>query len=346
MKAVCFVEKGRVAVEDKPRPSIQDSTDAVVKITRAAICGSDLHFYHGRIPIPAGFVVGHEMLGIVEEVGKDVRALKPGDRVVVADLVACGQCWYCRRRLFVSCSNKKTFGMGELLGNLYGGQAEYTRVPFADTTCGLAPAKLSDEQALFVGDILVTGYTGAKNAGIQPGDTVVVIGCGPVGMLAQMCARLYGPSRVIAVDMVPSRLAMAAEKGAIAVDATDAKAARKRVKELTDGRGADCVIEAVGGEAAFQSACFFTRPKGTISAIGAQSDRSIGFPAAHAFDGEWTIRFGVGDSPRYREEVFALIESGKLDPASIISHRMKLEDAPMGYEMFDKREAFKIVLEP
>lgn len=346
MKAVCFVEKGRVAVEDKPKPSIQDSTDAIVKITKAAICGSDLHFYHGRIPIPAGFIVGHEMLGIVEDAGKDVRGLKPGDRVVVADLVACGSCWYCRRRMFVNCSNKRTFGMGEMLGNLSGGQAEYTRVPFADTTCGLAPKGLTDEQALFVGDILVTGYTGAKNADIHPGDTVVVTGCGPVGMLAQMCARLYGPANVIAVDMVPARLEMAKRYGAIPVDASDPKAARKRVKELTDGRGADSVIEAVGGEAAFQSACFYSRPRGTISAIGAQSDRSIGFPAAYAFDGEWTIRFGVGDSPRYREEVFALIENGKLDPASIISHRMKLEDAAGGYEIFDKREAFKIVLEP
>ena len=195
MKAVCFVDKGRVAVEDRPRPSIQDATDAVVRITKTAICGSDLHFYHGRIPMAPGFVVGHEMLGIVEDVGIDVRTLKAGDRVVVSDIAACGSCWFCRRRYFVNCVQSKIFGYGERAGNLPGGQADFVRVPFADTTCGLPPPGLSDERALFVGDILVTGYTCAKNAGIQPGDTVVVIGCGPVGMFAQMCARLYGPAR-------------------------------------------------------------------------------------------------------------------------------------------------------
>ena len=346
MKAVCFVDKGRVAVEDRPPPSIQDATDAVVRITKTAICGSDLHFYHGRIPMAPGFVVGHEMLGIVEDVGKDVRTLKAGDRVVVSDIAACGSCWFCRRRYFVNCVQSKIFGYGERAGNLPGGQADFVRVPFADTTCGLPPPGLSDERALFVGDILVTGYTCAKNAGIQPGDTVVVIGCGPVGVFAQMCARLYGPARVIAVDMVPSRLALAQEMGSIPIDGSDAKAARTKIRELTEGRGADAVMEAVGIEASLQSAFFMVRPKGTISVVGAFSDRSVGLPAAHAFNGEWTLRFGLGDSARYREEVFALIEGGKLDPERIISHRMKLEEAPRGYEMFDRREAFKIILTP
>ncbi len=346
MKAVCFVELKKVAVEDRPKPTIQDPTDAIVKITKSAICGSDLHFYHGRIPVEPGFVVGHEMLGTVEDVGKGVRGIKPGDRVVVSDIVGCGECWYCRRRYFTNCVKKKIFGMGVKLGNLWGGQAEYVRVPWADTSCGIPPEKVSDEQALFAGDILVTGYTGARNGGIQPGDTVVVVGCGPVGLLAQMCARLYGPAQVIAVDMVPARLAMAKELGAIPVDATDGKAARGRVKELTEGRGADVTIEAVGGEAPLNAACFFTRPKGTISVIGAHSDRAIQFPAVFAFDSEWTIRFGAGDSPRYRDEMFALLEAGQIHPEKIVSHRMSLEDAPKGYEIFDRREAFKILLNP
>jgi len=345
MKAVCFVEKGRVAVEDRPRPNIQEPTDAVVRITKAAICGSDLHFYHGRLPMNPGFVIGHEMLGIVEDVGREVHGVKAGDRVVVSDLVACGSCWYCRRRYFVNCVSTQTFGGGEKMGNLPGGQADFVRVPFADTTCGLAPAGLSDEQALFVGDILVTGYTCAKNAAIQPGDTVVVVGCGPVGMFAQMCARLYGPACVIAVDMVPSRLALAKEMGSIPVDGSDPKAARKTILELTDGRGADAVMEAVGVESALQTACMLVRPKGTISIVGAFSG-AVAVPAPRALFGEWTIRFGLGDSPRYRDEVFALIAGGRLQPERIISHRMKLEDTPRGYEMFDRREAFKIVLTP
>jgi len=346
MKATCFVEPGRVAIEDRPRPTIQDPTDAVVKITKAAICGSDLHFVHGKFPMAPGFVLGHEILGVVEDVGRDVHAVKPGDRVVVSDLVACGTCWFCQRRYFVNCVHSQTFGGGEAMGNLPGGQAEFVRVPFADTTCGIPPAAMSDEQALFVGDILVTGYTCAKNGDIQPDDTVVVIGCGPVGVFAQMCARLFGPAQVIAVDMVPARLELAKQFGSIPVDGSDPKAARKKVRELTGGRGADVALEAVGGEAPFQSAGMFLRPKGHLSVVGVSGRTSIGLPAAHALSGEWTIRFGLGDSPRYRDEVFALIAAGKLEPERIITHRMTLDDAPRGYEMFDRREAFKVVLTP
>jgi threonine dehydrogenase-like Zn-dependent dehydrogenase len=346
MKATCFVEPGRVAIEDRPRPSIEEPTDALVKITNTAICGSDLHFLHGKIPMAPGFVLGHEILGVVEDVGREVRALRPGDRVVVSDMAACGSCWFCRRRYFVNCLQSKTFGGGETMGNLPGGQADFVRVPFADTTCGIPPAGMSDEQALFVGDILVTGYTCAKNGDIEPGDTVVVVGCGPVGIFTQMCARLYGPARVIAVDMVPARLALAKELGAIPVDGSDPRAARKQIRDLTAGRGADVALEAVGGEAPFQSAGMFVRPKGRISIVGVSGRTTIGLMAAHALFGEWTIRFGVGDSPRYREEVFALIENGRLDPQRIITHRMKLEDAPRAYEMFDRREAFKVVLTP
>jgi threonine dehydrogenase-like Zn-dependent dehydrogenase len=346
MKALCFVETGRVAVEDRPKPTIEEATDAVVKITRTAICGSDLHFYHGKLPLARGFVLGHEMLGVVEDVGPEVRSLTPGARVVVSDMAACGRCWYCRRRYFVNCVQSKTFGGGETMGNLAGGQADYVRVPFADTTCGAPPEGLSDEQVLFVGDILVTGYTCAKNAGIQPGDDVVVIGCGPVGVFAQMCARLFGPARVFAVDMVPSRLALAESLGSIAIDGTDPKTARKKIRELTGGRGADVALEAVGGEAPLQAAGSVVRPKGTISVVGVSSDRFIDLPAPHALFGEWTLRFGIGDSPRYRDEVFALIANGRLEPQKIISHRMKLEDAARAYEMFDRREAFKVVLTP
>ena len=345
MKALCLVDKGRVAIEDRPRPTIEQPTDAVVRVTKTAICGSDLHFYHGKVPVQPGFVLGHEILGVVEDAGKDVHVVKPGDRVVVSDLVACGTCWFCQRRYFVNCVKTQTFGGGEKMGNLPGGQADFVRVPFADTTCGVPPASLSDEQAIFVGDILVTGYTCAKNANIQPGDTVVVIGSGPVGIFAQTCAQLYGPARVIAVDMVPARLEMAKAVGSIPIEGSDAKAVRKQVREMTDGRGADAVLECVGHESAINTAFMVTRAKGTISVVGVHAG-ALGLPVAFALTLEWNLRFGMGDSPRYRDEMFALIASGKLDPTRIISHRMKLEDAPKGYEMFDKREAFKIVMTP
>lgn len=346
MKAVCYIEPGKVAVEDKPRPSISEGTDAIVKVSTTAICGSDLHLYHGRIPgMTKGFVVGHEVIGIVEDAGKDLRHIKAGDRVVVADLVACGTCWYCRRRMFVNCVKTGVFGYGEILGNLPGGQADYMRVPFADTTLGIAPAALSDEQALFAGDILVTGYVCAKNANIQTGDTVVVIGCGPVGILTQMCAQLYGPARVLAIDMVDSRLQFAKEIGSIPIDAKKGDVGQQ-VKELTEGRGADAVMEAVGNEAALASAFTMVRPKGTVSVVGVFVEPTANLPVGQAFFGEFTLRFGIGDSPRYREEVFALTEAGRLDPTRIISHHMSLEDAPKGYQMFDKKEAFKIILQP
>jgi threonine dehydrogenase-like Zn-dependent dehydrogenase len=346
MKAVCYVETRKVAVEDKPKPSIQEPTDALVKITTAAICGSDLHIYHDRMPgFTKGVVLGHEMMGIVEDAGKDVRGIKAGDRVVISDLAACGTCWYCRRRMFVNCVALAGFGTGPLFGNLAGGQAEYVRVPFADVNAGIPPATLSDEQALFAGDILVTGYTCAKNANIQTGDTVVVIGCGPVGILTQMCAQLYGPARVFAVDMVESRLQMAKSIGSIPINAKEGDVG-PRIKEMTGFRGADAVMEAVGNEAALSSAFTMVRPKGTISVVGVFVEPTANLPVGQAFFGEFNLRFGLGDSPRYREEVFALTESGRLDPARIISHRMKLEDGPKGYEMFDKKEAFKVILNP
>jgi 2-desacetyl-2-hydroxyethyl bacteriochlorophyllide A dehydrogenase len=346
MKAVCYVEPGKITVEDRPKPGIEEATDAVVKVTTAAICGSDLHFYHGRIPgMTRGGIVGHEMIGIVEAAGKDVRYVKPGDRVVVSDFAVCGTCWYCRRRSFVNCTSARAFGYGEAFGNLPGGQAEFVRVPFADVTLGIPPASLSDEQALFAGDILVTGYACAKNANIRTGDTVVVIGCGPVGILAQMCAQLHGPARVLAVDMVESRLQLAKEIGSIPIDARDGDVG-KRVKEMTGGRGADAVMEAVGNEATLASTFTMVRPKGTISVVGVFIEPAATLPVGQAFFGEFTLRFGLGDSPRDREEVFALTEAGRLNPARIISHRLKLDEAPRGYEMFDRKEAFKVILMP
>lgn len=218
-------------------------------------------------------------------------------------------------------------------------------MPFADTTLGVPPASLSDEQALFAGDILVTAYTCARNAQIQPGDTVVVVGCGPVGILAQMCAFLYGPARVLAVDMVPERLALAKEIGSVPIDARSEDVAA-RVREFTDGRGADAVMEAVGSEAALASTFGLVRPKGTISVVGVFVEPSASLPVGRAFFGEFTLRFGIGDSPRYRDEVFALTAAGRLKPERIVSHRLKLEEAPRGYEMFDRKEAFKVVLRP
>jgi threonine dehydrogenase-like Zn-dependent dehydrogenase len=345
VKAVTFQGERDFRLEDVPRPQVQAPDQALVRVTLGAICGSDLHIYHGHTPVNPGAVLGHEFVGVVEEVGGSVRRFRPGDRVVAAFYTACGHCSLCRRGWFSQCAEKGTFGHGEYFGGLGGGQAEYVVVPLADHTLEAIPEGMADEDAIFVGDILATAFFGAERAEIRPGDTVAVIGAGPVGLLAVMTAQLFGPARVFAVDMVESRLALAAELGAIPVDAS-ASHPVEAIMEATGQVGADSSIECVGLVSAIQTAIECVRGGGTISSVGVPSKTSADFPYLHMWMKDLSYRAGWCNVQAYMRPLLDLIASGRLRPSSIISHRMRLDDAVRAYEMFDAREATKIVLTP
>ncbi|GCE22090.1 alcohol dehydrogenase family protein [Dictyobacter kobayashii] len=335
----------RVA-ENLPLPDRSQPADAVIRVTRTAICGTDLHPYRGEI---ANFqpqsVMGHEFTGIVEEVGSQVHQFKRGDRVVASDVIACGQCWYCHRGWHYQCQNVSLFGYGTVVGPYVpGGQAEYVRIPYADIVLSPIPPTLQDEQALFVGDILTTGFSCAAEAHIAPGDTVAVIGCGPVGLFAIMSAYLMGAGRVLALDPDPQRRAQAEKHGALPV--VPDEHVEERVREYTQGRGADSVLEAVGSDKALTTALAVVRPKGTVSIVGAHSSHAMPFPSIQAFAKEITLRFVVGDPIRTRNQLMPLLETGRIDPVSIISHRIPLQEAAQGYQLFDQRKATKVVLIP
>src|ERR1700730_8121376 len=245
MKALTFRAEGDVKVADVPKPSIKDSRDVLVKVTLGAVCGSDLHILHGHTPMNVGAVLGHEFVGVIEEVGSEVKRFKPGDRVVSSFFTACGHCALCRKGWFNQCVDKATFGHGEYFGNLGGGQAEYVVVPLADHSMEPIPKGMTDEQAIFVGDILATGFFGAERAEIEPGDIVAVGAAGPGGLMATMCAQLFGPSRVFVVDMVDSRLEMALDLGGIPINAKEVHP-DEDIQDQTAGLGADSSIECVG----------------------------------------------------------------------------------------------------
>ncbi|MFZ0888909.1 MAG: alcohol dehydrogenase catalytic domain-containing protein [Candidatus Binataceae bacterium] len=351
MKAAVFHGPRDVRVESVPDPKLGSPTDAIVRITRAAICGSDLHYYQGRIPAIAGFVLGHEGVGIVEEVGRNVTTLKRGRRVVVSGVVACGSCFYCRRGQESQCETcgSVVFGYGKnvagKLGEVGGAQSEALCVPMADYTCYPLPDAIDDDAAVFLADILPTGFFGASNGNIVAGDTVAVFGCGPVGLCTIMAAQLFGAAEVIAVDSLPYRLELAVKLGATAV--TTAQAA-ETILARTGGRGADVTIEAVGHESALQSALMTVRPGGTVSAIGVFSEASFSFPIGLAFVRDLTFRMGLANIRSHIPRLASLIEHGRLDPRPLISHRLALSDAPRGYQIFDARSdnAVKVLLKP
>ena len=345
MKALTYEGEATVKVADVPKPSVKKPTDALVRVTLSAVCGSDLHIYHGRIPGCEGCVLGHEFVGIVEDVGSEIRRFKPGDRVVSSFFSSCGHCYYCRRGWFNQCVSKATFGYGQLFGALGGGQAEYVVVPLADHTMEPIPTGLGDEQAIFVGDILATGYFAAERAEITPGDTVAVIGAGPVGLMSIMSAQLFGPARVFVVDMVDSRLELAQDLGAIPVNASQVKP-EEAIKGATGGFGADRSIEAVGLLSAIETAIACVRGGGTISTVGVPNHERGEFPYLHMWSKALTYRSGWCNVQAYMRPLLDLITSGRLKPDAIISHRMKLDQGEEAYRMFDAREATKIVLAP
>jgi alcohol dehydrogenase len=345
MKSLIFHGAREISIEEVERPSIEKPSDALVKVTLSTICGSDLHIYHEELPIPPPFPLGHEFVGIIEEVGKEVSGFKPGDRVAASCVVYCGQCFYCQKGLYGHCENGGLYGCGALMGNLGGAQAEYVRVPYADLGLHKIPDDLTDEQVLYVGDILTTGFTGAKNGYIQPGDVVAVFGSGPVGLCAQVCAQLFGPAMVIAVDKLDYRLAVSQKIGCTPINATQEDPIEK-IKELTEGRGVDVAIEAVGVPATMAGCLSAVRPGGKVSIVGIFSS-PMEFPLPQLCMMDINLATSICDV-HWMPALIKLIHQGKIDPTFLATHSMPLTEAAKAYEMFDKKQdnVLKILLRP
>jgi threonine dehydrogenase-like Zn-dependent dehydrogenase len=394
MRALTWQGTGKVSVETVPDPKIQEPTDAIVRMTSTAVCGSDLHLYDVLgMYLDKGDVLGHEPMGVVEEVGAEVSHIKAGDRVVIPFNISCGHCWMCSRGLYAQCETTQVtgqhkgaalFGYTKLYGQVPGGQAEYLRVPQAQFGPIKVPDGHPDERFLFLSDVLTTSWQAAKYADIEPGDTVLVTGLGPIGQMSARIARHLGAERVIAVENVPERIAMA-ERHGIAVlnfDAIDDIPAA--VLDMTDGRGADGVIEAVGMEAhgtplqsaamkaagmlpdaiarkatetfgvdrmaALRTAFASVRRAGTVSIIGVYGGAADPFPMMDLFDKGVTLRMGQAHVKRWVDDIMPLL-TGDDDPLGVddlVTHRLPLEEAPHAYEIFKNKQdgCIKVVLKP
>lgn len=342
MQAVTFQAPGEVRVDDKPDPELAGSGDAIVQVQASAVCGSDLHIFHGRHPVEPGFTIGHEFVGEVIAAGDDVTRVEVGDRVIGCFLAACGECWFCRRRLFHLCDRLRIFGHGEISGALQGSQAEQVLVPNADLVLRRAPDALGVDAALFAGDVMNTGFDGIRAAGVSAGDTVAILGLGPVGLCAVQAARQAGAAQILAVDSIPERLEMAKRFGAQPVHLTEDNP-RTATKAATEGRGVDACIEAVGHPDALDLAVRLTRKAGTISTIGVHGKRCE-VHMGLVWNKSLTLRAGVANVIANVDEVLDLMAAGELDPAPIVTHHMALADAAEAYAMYDRREALKIVL--
>jgi 2-desacetyl-2-hydroxyethyl bacteriochlorophyllide A dehydrogenase len=344
MRAVTFQAPGEVLVQDVREPQLVDPADAIVRIDASGVCGSDLHIYHGRVKIEPGFTIGHEYVGTVIAAGEDVREVAVGDRVLGCFQSACGRCFFCRRGAFHKCEESRTFGHGAALGSLPGTQAEQALVPNADLVLRRVPQGMSDDVALFAGDVMGTGYHAVVESGLRPGDVAAVLGLGPVGLCAVQAALAVGAAQVIAVDSVSERLAMAESFGARPVHLTDDDP-RAAAREASEGRGVDVCVDAVGDPRALELALRLTRKCGTVQAIGVYAERCevhmglLWIKALRLCSGHANV-IGHVDS------VLALMSAGRLDPSPLVTHHMSLEQAPEAYALYDRREALKIVLNP
>jgi threonine dehydrogenase-like Zn-dependent dehydrogenase len=380
MKATCWYGKHDLRVENVPDPKILNPRDAIIKITTSAICGSDLHLYNGYIPtLYQGDILGHEFMGEVVELGRSVKNLKIGDRVVVPFTISCGACFFCERDLFSLCENSNPnawmaeklyghspaglFGYSHMMGGYAGGQAQYARVPFADVGPIKVPDELSDEQVLFLSDIFPTGYMAAENCQIKPGDTVAVWGCGPVAQFGIRSAFLLGASRVIAIDRIPERLQMARNAGAETLNYEEVDVL-EALNELTGGRGPDSCMDSVGMEGhghggwsvydnvkqalrletdrpiALRQAITACRNGGSVSVPGVYGGFLDKIPFGAIVNKSLTIKSGQTHVQHYLKPLLELIQTGKIDPRFVVTHTLSLDDAPRGYKTFrDKQEA-------
>jgi threonine dehydrogenase-like Zn-dependent dehydrogenase len=389
MKALCWHGKKNVRVENVPDPRILNPRDAIIKLTTSAICGSDLHLYDGYIPtMEQGDILGHENMGEVVELGSAVKNLQKGDRVVIPFTISCGQCFFCQKELWSLCDNSNPsariaetffgyspsglFGYSHMLGGYAGGQAEYLRVPFADVGAFKIPDGIPDEKVLFLSDIFPTGYMAAENCDIEPGDTVAVWGCGPVGQFAIKSAYMLGAEHVIAIDQVPERLRMAEEHGkATTLNFADEDIFDK-LKEMTGGRGPDRCIDAVGMEAhgtspdaildRVKTAAFLAtdrphvlrqaitacRKGGTVSVPGVYGGFVDKIPFGALVNKALTLKSGQTHVHKYLRPLLDRIQKGDIDPSFVITHRMSLDDAPHGYEIFNNKQdnCIKVILRP
>ncbi len=389
MRAICWHGKSDVRVDTVPDPRLEDPRDVIIKVTSTCICGSDLHIYDGYQPtMQAGDIVGHEPMGEVVEVGKDVKKLKKGDRVVVPFTISCGTCWFCEHQLFSLCDTSNPnaevarqmmgqspaglLGFSHMLGGFPGGQAEYLRVPFADVGPIVVPDGLPDEKVVFLSDIFPTGYMAAENAGIEPGDTVAVWGCGPVGQFAIRSAWLLGAGRVVAIDCVPERLKMAEDGKAETIDFSKHKV-YDQLMEMTKGRGPDRCIDAVGAEAhswgsldavmdkakaavglttdrahVLREAIMCCRKGGTVSIPGVYVGFLDKIPMGAAMNKGLTFKMGQTHVPKYLPKLMEMIRSGAIDPSFVITHTLPLEEGPAAYKTFrDKKDdCIKVLLKP
>jgi threonine dehydrogenase-like Zn-dependent dehydrogenase len=388
MRALTWQGIGKVTIENVPDPSILNPRDAIVRVTSTSICGSDLHLYDGYIPaVYRGDILGHEFMGEVVEVGSSVTNLAVGDRVVVPFPISCGNCYFCGIEQYSLCENSNPnanlaekmwghspagiYGYSHMLGGYAGGQAEYVRVPFADVGPIKVPSSLSDEQVLFLSDVFPTGYMAAENCNIQPGDTIAVWGCGPVGLFSIASAKLLGADRVIAIDRFPERLQKAREAGAETLN-YESIDVLGTLKDMTGGRGPDACIDAVGLEAhshgidfaydrvkqamrmesdrptALRQAIVACRNGGTLSVPGVYGGLLDKIPFGAIVNKALTVKTGQTHVQHYMKPLLEHIEKGDIDPSFIISHRLRLDEAPLGYEVFRNKEdeCIKIVLRP
>src|SRR5215217_4376777 len=344
MQAVTFQAPGEVRVEDRPEPELLAADDAVVRVEATGVCGSDLHIYHGRVRIEPGFTLGHEFVGTVLATGNGVSEVADGDRVLGCFCTACGNCFFCRRGEYHKCDEGRVFGHGKTLGSLQGSQAEQVLVPRANLTLRRVPEGMSDDAALFAGDVMGTGYHAVDQAGVRPGDTAAVLGLGPVGLCAVQAARAAGAARVVAIDTVPQRLRMAASFGAEPVHLTEDDP-RQAVKAATEGRGVDVAVDAVGHPDALDLAARVTRKAGTVSAIGVYAER-IQVHMGVIWIKALTLKTGHANVIGHVDRVLAMMEAGVLDPTPLVTHHMPLAEASEAYAVYDRREALKIVMKP
>jgi threonine dehydrogenase-like Zn-dependent dehydrogenase len=391
MKALCYHGMNDLRVDNVPDPTIEDPRNMIIKVTSTAICGSDLHIFDGFMApfMEAGDILGHEPMGEVVEVGSAVTKFKVGDRVVVPFTMCCGECFYCRKSLYSCCDTTNRmpevaekvlgnppaglYGYSKLTGEYPGGQAQYLQVRWADVGPVKVPDGLTDEQALFVSDVFPTGWMAAENTELEPGDTVAVWGCGPVGQFTIRSLYMQGAERVIAIDQVPERLQMARDGGADTIDFNEVDDVCEAIKTMTNGRGPDRVVDAVGCEAAghgsidavldqVKSAVFLTtdrahalraaimccRKGGTVSVPGVYVGFPDKFPMGVVMNKGLTIRTGQTHMPRYTEQLMQMVADGRIDPSFVVTHRAPLDMAPEMYRTFRDKEdgCIKVVLKP